>query len=216
MSTTNRQIIISPVVYLIEERRTLGIIGMFNGTPPRLVADGWILRLLPKELHAEAARRTLNADPTEIDQIRLRAIELGLATIENVDDVIYNMPVAQYLNLARDFPRLSRVHFQPAYEPHLKSEWPDDLPLPVYHERSVIISPLVYLMEKHRCSRRPRCIPQKIESGGWILDLLPEALHTEAERKVPRPKLKTQKEILEEMIINRFKKIEDWPTAKAA
>jgi hypothetical protein len=50
----------------------------------------------------------------EMDQIRRRVIELGIATQENVDEIIYEMPVAQYLDLAADFQKISRVHFNPA------------------------------------------------------------------------------------------------------
>ena len=213
MNYHSRQIIISPVVYLMEERLNLGILGMFNGTQPRLMRGGWILRLLPRELHEEAARRTPNATANQKDQIRLRVMELGLATVENVDEVIYNMPIAQYLNLAGDFPKLSRVHFQTANQP--RPEWPDNLPLPVYHEHSLIISPLIYLMKK-RLHPHPRCFPRGIESGGWILDLLPEELHAEAERRVPPPELEQLSGDPKEVIINWVKNMEQRIVAKSA
>jgi hypothetical protein len=65
---------------------------------------------LSEENHLRIERRIAD----EMDQIRLRVIEQGYATQENVDEIIYEMPVAQYLDLAADFPKISRVHFNPA------------------------------------------------------------------------------------------------------
>jgi hypothetical protein len=140
---------------------------------------------LAEEEHLRAERKISN----QMNQIRLQVMGLGLATIENVDEVIYNMPVKQYLDLAGDFPKLSRVHFQPTCPPRPEENyWPENLPLPHYHERSLIISPLVYLMEELRYQHSwtifttPRLIV-----GGWVLRLLPEELHAEASRRVPHP-----------------------------
>ena len=55
MNYHSRQIIISPLVYLMEERRNLLSMEIF--TTPRTIRDGWFLELLPQELHQEAARR---------------------------------------------------------------------------------------------------------------------------------------------------------------
>jgi hypothetical protein len=51
----SHQIIISPLVYLMEEMRDLLSWSVF--TKPRTIVSGWILGLLPQELHQEAARR---------------------------------------------------------------------------------------------------------------------------------------------------------------
>lgn len=56
---TERQIIISPLVYLMEEHRDLQ--STIICTTPRWIVAGWILELLPDELHKEARRRV--ADP---------------------------------------------------------------------------------------------------------------------------------------------------------
>jgi hypothetical protein len=56
---TERQIIISPLVYLMAERRKLLSWEIF--TSPRMIQAGWILGLLPRELHEEAERRV--SDP---------------------------------------------------------------------------------------------------------------------------------------------------------
>jgi hypothetical protein len=55
MNYHSRQIIISPLVYLMEERR--GLLSWTVFTKPRTIVSGWILGLLPHELHQEAARR---------------------------------------------------------------------------------------------------------------------------------------------------------------
>jgi hypothetical protein len=53
--------------------------------------------------------------------------------------------------------------------------------------RQIIISPLVYLMEERRNRYSDICMPPKMISCGWILNILPEELHAEAERRVPHP-----------------------------
>jgi len=55
MNYHSRQIIISPLVYLMEERRKS--LSWTVCTTPRMIVSGWILGLLPKNLHQEAARR---------------------------------------------------------------------------------------------------------------------------------------------------------------
>ena len=50
----DRQIIISPLVYLMEERR---IMHSDICQPPKMVSGGWILDLLPEVLKEEAKRR---------------------------------------------------------------------------------------------------------------------------------------------------------------
>jgi hypothetical protein len=70
---------------------------------------------LSEEHHLRTERRIAH----EMGQIRLRVMDQGLATQENVDQIIYDMPVAQYLDLAGDFPKISRVHFHPALMPQI-------------------------------------------------------------------------------------------------
>ena len=55
MNYHSRQIIISPLVYLMEERRKSQ--SWTTCTTPRMIVAGWILGLLPRELHQEAAHR---------------------------------------------------------------------------------------------------------------------------------------------------------------
>ena len=62
MNHHNRQIIISPMVYLIKERFNMSTNGMFIGPQPRLIAAGSILRLLPRGLHEETARGVPSLD----------------------------------------------------------------------------------------------------------------------------------------------------------
>lgn len=135
MNTTNRQIIISPLVYLMEERRIM-LSGLSQ--PPKMLLGGWILYLLPKELHAEAGKRVPHpffkkvdkahageVDPSDwirqrskwttaraMNKFRLRVIELGLATKHNVDAVIYDMPLAVFCDVSRGFA-VSRVDYRP-------------------------------------------------------------------------------------------------------
>lgn len=49
----------------------------------------------------------------DVELIRQKAIERGLATAEFVDALIFDMPVQQFLDLAKGFPKVSRVHFRP-------------------------------------------------------------------------------------------------------
>ena len=55
MNYHSRQIIISPLVYLMEERRKSQ--SWTTCTTPRMIVAGWILGLLPRELNREAAHR---------------------------------------------------------------------------------------------------------------------------------------------------------------
>lgn len=48
-----------------------------------------------------------------IGKVRERALARGLGTEETINGVLYNMSVADFLDLAGDFPTLSRVHFKP-------------------------------------------------------------------------------------------------------
>jgi len=61
----------------------------------------------------------------DIELIRQRAIERAVATRETVDAVIYDMPVKPFLDLAKGFPNVSRVHFAPPEPP--KAETPPPL-----------------------------------------------------------------------------------------
>jgi hypothetical protein len=61
----------------------------------------------------------------DIELIRQRAIERAVATRETVDAVIYDMPVKPFLDLAKGFPKISRVHFAPPEPP--KPETPPTL-----------------------------------------------------------------------------------------
>ena len=87
----------------------------FDKPSPPLPKDDMTLKQMDElKLSEENHLRTERRIADEMDQIRRRVIELGIATQENVDEIIYEMPVAQYLDLAADFPKISRVHFNPA------------------------------------------------------------------------------------------------------
>ena len=66
MNYQSRQIIISPLVYLMEERRRSQ--SWTTCTTPRMIVAGWILGLLPRELHEEARKRILDPLFKEIDE----------------------------------------------------------------------------------------------------------------------------------------------------
>jgi len=70
MNYHTRQIIISPLVYLMEERRNFLSMEIF--TTPRTIVSGWILGLLPQELHQEAARRVKDPLVEKIEEILRR------------------------------------------------------------------------------------------------------------------------------------------------
>ena len=61
----------------------------------------------------------------DVELIRQRAIERGIATRETVDAVLYEMPVKPFLDLTKGFPKISRVHFAPPEPP--KPEVPPPL-----------------------------------------------------------------------------------------
>lgn len=83
------------------------------------------VRMDELKLSEEETLRQVSLTEYQMDQIRLRVIGMGLATDDTVDSVIYEMPVALYLELAGDFPKVSRVHFSktpPVKTPALKKE----------------------------------------------------------------------------------------------
>jgi len=61
----------------------------------------------------------------DVEVIRQRVIERGVATRETVDAMIYDMPVKPFLDLTKGFPKISRVHFAPPEPP--KPEAPPPL-----------------------------------------------------------------------------------------
>lgn len=48
-----------------------------------------------------------------IAAVRERALVQGIASEEEIDGVIYEMNLAEFLKLSSDHPRVSRVHFKP-------------------------------------------------------------------------------------------------------
>ena len=48
-----------------------------------------------------------------LDQVRTRAIEQGLGSKEEINQVIHDMPVAEFLKLVSDLPPLTRGDFRP-------------------------------------------------------------------------------------------------------
>ena len=74
MNYHSRQIVISPLVYLMEERRKSQSWTMC--TTPRMIVSGWILGLLPQELHQEAERRVKDPFVEKLEGIlRLRPVQ---------------------------------------------------------------------------------------------------------------------------------------------
>ena len=48
-----------------------------------------------------------------LDQVRMRAIEQGFGTMEQINHVIHDMPVGDFLKLVSDLPPLTRGDFRP-------------------------------------------------------------------------------------------------------
>jgi hypothetical protein len=48
-----------------------------------------------------------------LDQVRIRAIEQGLGSMEQINHVLHDMPVGDFLKLVSDLPPLSRGDFRP-------------------------------------------------------------------------------------------------------
>ena len=69
-------------------------------------------RILPRAVLSD--EKSLEYD---VDVVKTRAIERGLASSEGVNEFIFDMPVDEFLELTRDYPRLSRVHFRPYTPP---------------------------------------------------------------------------------------------------
>jgi hypothetical protein len=62
---------------------------------------------------ASAARSRKNRIARSLPLVRELAILRGLATKENVNEVLYNMPVEKFKQLAKKWPDVSRVYFKP-------------------------------------------------------------------------------------------------------
>jgi hypothetical protein len=60
-----------------------------------------------------AARSRKKRIARSLPLIRDAAIQQGLATNENVNEVLYNMPVEKFKQLAKKWPDVSRVDFKP-------------------------------------------------------------------------------------------------------
>ncbi len=69
------------------------------------------------KISEELKAREEIAQERDIELIRQRAIERGIATRETVDAVLYDMPVKPFLDLTKGFPKISRVHFAPPVPP---------------------------------------------------------------------------------------------------
>jgi hypothetical protein len=69
------------------------------------------------KISEELQAREEIAQERDIELIRQRAIERGMATRETVDAVLYEMPVKPFLDLTKGFPKISRVHFAPPVPP---------------------------------------------------------------------------------------------------
>jgi hypothetical protein len=50
----------------------------------------------------------------EVAKVRKLALEQGVASEEEIDGVIYNMALSDFLKLSASYPRVSRTHFNPA------------------------------------------------------------------------------------------------------
>jgi len=48
-----------------------------------------------------------------LDQVRLRAVERGLGSMEEINHVLHDMPVREFLDLVGDLPPLTRGDFRP-------------------------------------------------------------------------------------------------------
>jgi hypothetical protein len=73
-----------------------------------------IMREVPARQLGAGKKTRVQIRREEINIVRARAIEGGLASVFNVNRVIYSMDARAFRELAHDFPALSRDYFHPS------------------------------------------------------------------------------------------------------
>jgi hypothetical protein len=66
------------------------------------------------KLAEEVLARANAALAIDVAAVRKLALEQGLATEESIDKTIYEMAIPEFLKLASGYPKVSRIHFNPA------------------------------------------------------------------------------------------------------
>ncbi len=66
------------------------------------------------KLAEEVLARANAALAIDVAAVRKLALEQGLATEESIDQTIYEMAIPEFLKLASGYPKVSRIHFNPA------------------------------------------------------------------------------------------------------
>lgn len=74
-------------------------------------------RIIYLKVSEEVRTRRMESRALDVDMLRQRALNWGLAPAESVDAFIFDMPVQHFLKLAKGFPTLSRVDFRPPEPP---------------------------------------------------------------------------------------------------
>ena len=74
-------------------------------------------RMFSVKVSEEVRTRKEEALKRDIELLRQRAVDLGLAPLESVDAFIFDMSAQDFLKLAKGFPTLSRVDFRPPDSP---------------------------------------------------------------------------------------------------
>ena len=66
------------------------------------------------KLAEEKLARANAALAIDVAAVRKIALEQGLATDEAIDELLYDMAISDFLKLASGYPKVSRIHFNPA------------------------------------------------------------------------------------------------------
>lgn len=74
-------------------------------------------RMFSVKVSEEVRARKEEGLKRDMELLRQRAVDLGLAALESVDAFIYDMSAQDFLKLAKGFPTLSRVDFRPPDAP---------------------------------------------------------------------------------------------------
>ncbi len=82
-------------------------------------------RLFSIKVSEEVEARGRESLKRDVELIRQKAIDLGLADAGSVDAFIFDMPVNDFLKLSKGFPKVSRVDFRPPESP--KPETPSGI-----------------------------------------------------------------------------------------
>jgi len=122
-------------------------------------------RIISLKVSEEVHARGAESHAQDVDMLRQRALDWGLASAESVDSFIFEMPVQDFLKLAKGFPTLSRIDFRPP-EPPKQAVSPG-----VLAQISAFLS-----------SNKPQAVPIPINIPEEPLSLTPDPLREQLER----------------------------------